>query len=362
MFSGSRNQRPLDRSSITKHLSSWASELGFQHIEISDAELTDDETRLNNWLRRGMHGSMDYMAAHGDKRTQPEELVNGTISIISARINYLSQPNNLAADALKDKRIGYISRYALGRDYHKLIRRKLQKLATKLAEHIGPFGYRVFTDSAPVMERAIARKAGLGWVGKHTNLINRQNGSWFFIGEIYTDLDLAPNQDPQTNYCGSCTACLDICPTQAIIGPYSVDARRCISYLTIENKASIPEEFRRDIGNRIFGCDDCQLVCPWNRYAKLTTEPAFKPRQNVSDIDLVELFNWTADDFEKNTRGSAIRRISYDQWTRNIAIAIGNAPKHPRYLEALRKRMGHTSPMVQEHLEWAIKEQEDKES
>lgn len=352
------DRQAFDHSLIKKQLSSWASELGFQRIDISDATLTDDEIRLERWLRDGMHGSMSYMADHGTKRTRPEELINGTISIISARINYLSQPNAQALEQLGDKTIGYISRYALGRDYHKLIRRKLQKLASRLADHIGPYGYRVFTDSAPVMERAIARKAGLGWVGKHSNLIDRQNGSWFFIGEIYTDLNLSPNQTLQGNYCGSCTACIDICPTQAIVAPYKVDARRCISYLTIENKGSIPEELRQGIGNRIFGCDDCQLVCPWNRYATLSTEPAFKPRENITDIDLVTLFHWSEENFEQNTQGSAIRRISFDQWSRNIAIALGNAPKEARYLKALKKRMSDASPMVREHIQWAIKQQE----
>lgn len=360
MITEAQNEQSLDQSVVKGRLSRWASELGFQHIDISDTKLTDDEERLNSWLNKGMHGSMTYMAEHGTKRTRPRELVDGTISIISARINYLSEPNDQALSKLNNKQLGYISRYALGRDYHKLIRRKLQKLASRLADAIGPYGYRVFTDSAPVMERAIARKAGLGWVGKHTNLIDRQTGSWFFIGEIYTDLTLEPNQEIKSNHCGSCTACIDICPTKAIVAPYKVDARRCISYLTIENKESIPHEFRRDMGNRIFGCDDCQLVCPWNRYAQLSTEPAFDPRKNITDIDLAELFNWSKECFEDNTRGSAIRRINYEQWSRNIAIGLGNAPKQARYVEALRKRLTDASPMLQEHIEWAIEEQHTK--
>jgi epoxyqueuosine reductase len=350
----------IDQAEIKRHLSSWASELGFQQISVSDAKLSDDEQRLNAWLDQDMHGNMAYMAEHGTKRTRPAELVDGTISIISARINYLAEPNNKALEALDNKDVGYISRYALGRDYHKLIRRKLQKLATRLEESIGPYGYRVFTDSAPVMERAIGRKAGLGWVGKHTNLIDRHTGSWFFIGEIYTDLPLEPNQHAHKNYCGSCTACIDICPTKAIVAPYVVDARRCISYLTIENKESIPIEFRRGIGNRVFGCDDCQLVCPWNRYAKLSTEPAFGPRENLKDIDLIHLLAWSEQTFQDNTQGSAIRRISYDQWLRNIAIGLGNAPKSEKRLAALRNRLASSSPMLREHIEWAIREQETK--
>ena len=347
----------LDGDQVKQSLQSWSRELGFQQLDISDVELAEDERKLNDWLDRGMHADMDYMGAHGTKRTRPAELVPGTLSVISVRINYLTEPNALAAEALQRTEQGYISRYALGRDYHKLIRKKLQKLANKLHELIGPFGYRVFTDSAPVMERALARKAGLGWVGKHTNLIERHTGSWFFLGEIYTDLALPLSNTQSGNYCGSCTACLDICPTQAIVAPYVVDARRCISYQTIENKGLIPEELRRGIGNRIFGCDDCQLVCPWNRYAKLSTESAFAPRAWLKNIDLLELFAWSEAQFDKNTQGSAIRRISYEQWLRNLAIAIGNAPKKAQYTSALKARLDKASPMLKEHLEWAITRQ-----
>ena len=343
----------LDGDQVKQSLQSWSRELGFQQLDISDVELAEDERKLNDWLDRGMHADMDYMGAHGTKRTRPAELVPGTLSVISVRINYLTEPNALAAEALQRTEQGYISRYALGRDYHKLIRKKLQKLANKLHELIGPFGYRVFTDSAPVMERALARKAGLGWVGKHTNLIERHTGSWFFLGEIYTDLALPLSNTQSGNYCGSCTACLDICPTQAIVAPYVVDARRCISYQTIENKGLIPEELRSGIGNRIFGCDDCQLVCPWNRYAKLSTESAFAPRAWLKNIDLLELFAWSEAQFDKNTQGSAIRRISYEQWLRNLAIAIGNAPKKAQYTSALKARLDKASPMLKEHLEWA---------
>ena len=351
---------PPTPAQVKKLLQKWSQELGFQQLDISDAELREDEKNLERWLDQGMHADMAYMRSHGTKRTRPEELVPGTVSVISVRINYLTEPNTAAARALEQKHLGYISRYALGRDYHKLIRKKLQKLATKLGELIGPFGYRVFTDSAPVMERALARKAGLGWVGKHTNLIERHNGSWFFLGEIYTDLKLPVNKSQSDNYCGSCTACIDICPTRAIVAPYVVDARRCISYQTIENKGSIAPELRRGIGNRVFGCDDCQLACPWNRYAKLSVERDFNPREKIKNISLLELFAWTKDEFEANTEGSAIRRISYEQWQRNIAIAIGNAPKKAEYTRALAARLDSASPLLKEHLQWALEEQAEK--
>ena len=347
----------LSGDQVKQHLQTWSRELGFQQLDISDVELGEDEQKLADWLNQGLNADMDYMQAHGIKRTRPAELVPGTISVISVRINYLTEPNATAAAALKNAHQGYISRYALGRDYHKLIRKKLQKLATKLSELIGPFGYRVFTDSAPVMERALARKAGLGWVGKHTNLIERHTGSWFFLGEIYTDLELPISHVQSGNYCGSCTACLEICPTQAIIAPYVVDARRCISYQTIENKGRIPVELRAGIGNRIFGCDDCQLACPWNRYAKLSTEPAFAPRSELKNIDLLELFSWSEEQFESTTRGSAIRRISYEQWLRNLAVAIGNAPKKAQYITALKARLDQASSMLKEHLDWALQKQ-----
>ena len=352
----------IDAKQIKQQLQVWALALGFQQLDISNTTLDEDEQRLQNWLDNGMQADMTYMAAHGIKRTRPAELVPGTISVISVRINYLTEPNANATKALRNTEQGYISRYALGRDYHKLIRKKLQKLANKLSDLIGPFGYRVFTDSAPVMERALARKAGLGWVGKHTNLIERHTGSWFFLGEIYTDLELPISSVQSGNYCGSCTACLDICPTQAIVAPYVVDARRCISYQTIENKGAIPHELREGIGNRVFGCDDCQLICPWNRYAKLSTEPAFTPREALKNTDLLELFSWSKQQFESHTLGSPIRRISYEQWLRNIAVAIGNAPKKAQYRLALKSRLDHASPLLKEHLEWALCEQAKKRS
>ena len=356
------NTRPveIDTTALVRQIKRWGTELGFQQLAVSDVRLDDDEGRLAEWLDAGYHGEMAYMAKHGHKRTRPAELVDGTLSVICARMNYLPEPNATALDKLSDTSAAYISRYALGRDYHKVMRRRLQRLAELIEQQIGEFGYRVFTDSAPVMERALARKAGLGWVGKHTNLIDRNTGSWFFLGEIYTDLPLTTDSEPSTNYCGSCTACLDACPTGAIVGPYRVDARRCISYLTIELKGSIPTSLRRDIGNRIFGCDDCQLVCPWNRYAKLTTETDFKARHGLDDRQLLDLFDWDEREFDRRTEGSAIRRISFEQWTRNLAIALGNAPGSKRILEALRSRLGSAGDMAREHIEWAINEQHDK--
>ena len=347
----------IDPHRIKKLLQTWGADLGFDSLDVCDTALADDERRLAEWVGQGLHADMAYMTKHGSKRTRPAELIPGTVSVISARINYLTDPNHHVAKTLENTDIGYISRYALGRDYHKLIRKKLQKLAKRLTEEIGPFGYRVFTDSAPVMERALARKAGLGWVGKHTNLIDRHTGSWFFIGEIYTDLKLPINLQESKNYCGSCTACIDICPTQAIVRPYVVDATRCISYQTIENKGSIPISLRAGIGNRIFGCDDCQLACPWNRYAKLATEAGFEPREQLADIDLLTLFSWSEDEFLANTEGSAIRRISHQQWLRNIAVAIGNAEKQPRYAAALRARLSEAKPPLKEHIEWALDKQ-----
>ncbi|HET8552579.1 MAG TPA: tRNA epoxyqueuosine(34) reductase QueG [Gammaproteobacteria bacterium] len=327
--------------------------LGFQQIGIADVDLEADEARLVNWLRAQRHGSMHYMARHGRRRTHPTELVPGTLRVISARMDYW--PAN-AADAdenLADGRRAYISRYALGRDYHKLLRKRLQQLADMVREDSGAFGYRAFTDSAPVMEKPLARNAGLGWIGKHTNLINRRAGSWFFLGEIYTDLPL-PIDAPEQDHCGSCHACIDVCPTQAITAPYQLDARRCISYLTIENRDAIPIEFREAIGNRIYGCDDCQLVCPWNKFAHPTAEADFAPRHGLDNATLVELFNWNEATFLKNTEGSAIRRIGYEGWLRNCAVALGNAPSDPEVIAALEGRRAHPSALVREHVEWAL--------
>jgi len=295
---------------------------------------------------------MGYMQRHGTRRSRPAELVPGTVRVICARLDYLPAAADPQA-VLDDPSAAYVSRYALGRDYHKIVRKRLQQLADRIAQAIGPFGYRVFSDSAPVLEKPLAEKAGLGWIGKHTNLIARDAGSWFFLGEIYTDLPL-PVDAPATGHCGSCRACIDVCPTRAIVGPYRLDARRCISYLTIELRGSIPVELRPLLGNRIYGCDDCQLVCPWNRFARLTTEPDFVPRHNLDAAKLVELFDWSEEEFLRRTEGSAIRRIGYEQWLRNIAVALGNAPSDPAVLTALDRRRNHPSALVREHVAWAL--------
>ncbi|HET7588484.1 MAG TPA: tRNA epoxyqueuosine(34) reductase QueG [Gammaproteobacteria bacterium] len=326
--------------------------LGFQQTGISGIDLEADEARLIAWLRDQRHGDMHYMARHGRRRSRPAELVPGTLRVISARMDYW--PNAETAEkVLGDSRRAYISRYALGRDYHKVLRRRLQRLADFIAREADELGYRVFTDSAPVLERALARNAGLGWIGKHTNLINKRAGSWFFLGEIYTDLPL-PADEPVASHCGSCQACIDVCPTRAITGPYQLDARRCISYLTIENRESIPEEFRKAIGNRIYGCDDCQLVCPWNKFARPTAEADFTPRHGLDNALLVELFGWDETTFLKKTEGSAIRRVGYEGWLRNCAVALGNAPSEPGVIAALEARRSHPSALVREHVEWAL--------
>lgn len=353
-------QTDVDPDQLTARIRAWGSELGFQQIGISDVSLVADEARLKAWLDRGWHGEMSYMSKHGAKRSRPALLIPRTLSVIAARMNYLSEPNEHAAGALANESGAYVSRYALGRDYHKLIRARLQRLASRIAEEIGDYGYRVFTDSAPVLERALARKAGLGWVGKHANLINRADGSWFFLGEIYTDLALPADPAYAQELCGTCVACLDACPTGAIVAPYEVDARRCISYLTIELKGSIPHELRPLIGNRVFGCDDCQLVCPWNRYATLATEKDFAPRHRLDNSSLLELFAWSPEEFEQRTRGSAIRRISFEQWSRNLAVALGNAPSSEAIINALRARLPGASALVREHLEWALVRQTER--
>jgi epoxyqueuosine reductase len=337
---------------LATHIKQWGAELGFQQVGIADTELSEAEAHLLNWLEQDRHGEMAYMSAHGTRRSRPAELIPGTARVISARIDYL--PDAADAEAvLGDAALGYVSRYALGRDYHKVLRGRLQKLAERITGEIGPFGYRVFTDSAPVLEKALAQKAGLGWIGKHTNLLAREAGSWFFLGEIYTDLPL-PVDAPASNHCGTCQACIDICPTQAIVGPYELDARRCIAYLTIELKGSIPEEFRPLIGNRIYGCDDCQLVCPWNRFAQLSAETDFKPRHRLDATALVELFAWSEEEFLKRTEGSAMRRIGYEQWLRNVAVGLGNAPTAPAVVQALASRRDHPSALVREHVQWAL--------
>ena len=315
-----------DTQALAEQIKRWANALGFQQLGITDIALGDAEARLLEWLQRGYHGEMDYMEKHGSKRSRPAELVAGTLRVISVRMDYFPDDSSGIQAVLDSPDLGYISRYTLGRDYHKLMRKRLQQLAQKISNQIGDFGYRVFVDSAPVLEKPLAEKAGLGWIGKHTNLINRRAGSWFFLGEIYTDLPL-PFDPPSTeSHCGSCMACIDICPTQAIVAPYQLDARRCISYLTIELKGAIPVEFRSQIGNRIYGCDDCQLVCPWNRFASPSQEDDFRTRHRLDAPSLVELFRWDEPTFLNNTEGSAIRRIGHLRWLRNVAVALGNAP------------------------------------
>lgn len=331
----------------------WAIGLGFQEVGIADTDLSAAEAGLLDWLAAGCHGEMDYMARHGLKRARPAELAPGTIRIISVRMNYWPPGVRDAEALLADPERGYVSRYALGRDYHKVLRNRLQQLIDRMREEFGGHVFRAFTDSAPVLEVALAAKAGLGWRGKHTLLLDRDAGSYFFLGEIYTDLPL-PTTSPTTEHCGSCTRCIDACPTGAVIGPYRVDARRCISYLTIEHPGSIPEDLRPLMGNRIYGCDDCQLVCPWNKYAQVSTEPDFEVRNGLDDAGLVQLFGWTESQFEERLAGSAIRRIGHERWLRNIAVALGNAPSTPAVIAALRNRADDASPVVREHVAWAL--------
>ena len=343
-------------ANLAAQIKQWGQELGFQQVGITDTDLSQAETHLDNWLANDFHGTMDYMQRHGHKRSRPALLQPGTRRVISVRMDYLPESGNEMNKVLDKPLAAYISRYALGRDYHKLMRNRLQKLADLIHAEIGDFGYRAFVDSAPVLEKALAEKAGLGWIGKHSNLINRKAGSWFFLGEIYTDLPL-PIDDPATAHCGVCHACLDICPTQAIVAPYQVDARRCVSYLTIELHGPIPEPLRPLIGNRIYGCDDCQLICPWNRFAKLTDEKDFNPRHRLNRQELLEVFAWTEQEFLTKTEGSAIRRIGYERWLRNIAVALGNAPKSETIIQALKIKLSHVSELVQEHITWALKQQ-----
>jgi epoxyqueuosine reductase len=352
MHTNSRHLDPTDLAQLAIDIKAWGKALGFQAIGIAEADLSTEEARFQKWLDNGFHGEMDYMAKHGTKRTRPAELVPGTRRVISARMDYLPH----AADSwevINDGERAFISRYALGRDYHKVLRNRLQKLCSKIATEIGEFQFRVFTDSAPVLEVEFAQQAGLGWRGKHTLLLSRQAGSWFFLGEIYTDLPL-PVDAPEQNHCGTCRACMDICPTQAIVGPYKVDARRCISYLTIELKGSIPLELRPLIGNRVYGCDDCQLACPWNRFASLAHEADFQVRNGLDNISLIELFHWDAATFAANFSGSAIYRIGHEQWLRNLAVALGNAPTSPEVVAALQSRTHDSSPLVREHVAWAL--------
>ena len=332
----------------------WGGELGFDQVGITDLDLEEHEVHLLNWLEQGRHGEMDYMQRHGVRRSRPGELVPGTQRVISVRLNYLPHGFDRAKQALADPACGYVSRYALGRDYHKVLRGRLRNLVRRIEEVAGPFGYRVFTDSAPVLEKALAERAGLGWIGKHTNLLAKDAGSWFFLGEIYTDLPLPPDPPTREEHCGDCHACIDVCPTQAIVAPYQLDARRCISYLTIELKGSIPVSLRPLIGNRVYGCDDCQLVCPWNRYAQLAAAEDFRPRAALEGSSLVEMMAWEEEDFLRYTEGTAMRRIGHLQWLRNVAVALGNAPRNETVTASLKARSGHPSRLVREHVSWAL--------
>lgn len=345
----------IDLVALTASIREWASALGFQQLGISDVDLSADEARFEAYLAAGYHGEMAYMASHGTKRTRPDELVPGTVRVISVRMDYLPE-NTEKAQVLAQADKAYISRYALGRDYHKLIRKRLQRLAEKITEVVGPFGHRAFVDSAPVLEKPLAQKAGLGWMGKNTLILNRQAGSWFFLGELFVDLPLPVDEPHVRDHCGSCVACLEVCPTQAFVGERVLDARRCISYLTIELKGSIPEELRPLMGNRVFGCDDCQLVCPWNRFAKHTQEDDFQPRHGLDNSSLAELFMWSEEQFLKRTQGSPIRRTGYERWLRNLAIGLGNAPTTIPVLEALQARLDYPSELVQEHVRWALQQ------
>ena len=351
-LSDHHRRRNVDYTALTASIRRRGLELGFQQVAITGVNLRSDEAALLEWLDDGYHGELEYMSRHGIRRARPAELVPGTIRVISARMNYLrggADPESV----LGNPNLGYVSRYAVGRDYHKMVRQRLQRLADHIESEVGEFGYRAFSDSAPVMEKPLARNAGLGWIGKHTNVINRAAGSWFFLGELYTDLPLDPDP-PATDHCGTCHACIDACPTGAIVAPYRLDARLCISYLTIELHGPIPVDLRPLVGNRIFGCDDCQLACPWNRYARTSAESDFDPRHGLDAASLVELFAWSPDDYEARTKGMALRRLGYVRWLRNIAVALGNAPSSPAVRTALANRRDHPSRLVREHVEWAL--------
>ncbi len=342
----------IDFIELAREIKQWAKELGFQETAITDVDLSEYEHLLESWIANSYHGTMDYMARNQEKRCHPDQLVPGTIRVICVRMDYALEREN-SFSALQEQDKAYISRYARGRDYHKLIRKRLQQLADRIEDVVGEFGFRAFVDSAPVLERALAEKSGLGWIGKNTMLINKEAGSWFFLGELFTDLPL-PVEKSASGHCGSCTACIEVCPTDAFVNPNLLDANRCISYLTIELRDSIPEEFRQAMGNRVFGCDDCQLVCPWNKFAKISSEDDFKPRHNFDDIELTKLFAWSESEFLTNTAGSAIRRIGYECWQRNIAVALGNAETSDDVIAALKKGLGTESIMVKEHVEWAL--------
>jgi epoxyqueuosine reductase len=338
----------MDYAALARDIKGWGTELGFQAVGIADADLSAAEPRLLEWLAQGWHGEMEYMARHGALRARPAELKPGTLRVISCRMNYL---NGEEIEPTPESAV--VARYARGRDYHKVMRDRLQKLCDRISAEVGAFGHRVFTDSAPVMEVELAARAGLGWRGKHTLLLSREAGSWFFLGEVFCDLPL-PTDEEEQNHCGTCERCIEVCPTQAIRGPYQLDARRCISYLTIEHKSAIPEELRPLIGNRVYGCDDCQTVCPWNGFAKPTAEPDFAVRNGLDRATLVELFAWTESEFDERLRGSPIRRIGYERWLRNLAVGLGNAPTAAAVVEALNAKKDHPSPLVREHVAWAL--------
>ncbi|TZF90565.1 tRNA epoxyqueuosine(34) reductase QueG [Cognatilysobacter lacus] len=353
MIAPANADAPPDLAAVASRVREVSRDLGFQRCGISGVDLAGDEAHLADWLDHGLHGSMEWMARHGLKRARPAEMLPGTLRVISVGLDYGRRDDAEAWETLGDGERAYVARYALGRDYHKLMRGRLQKLAERIADEIGPFGHRVFVDSAPVLERALARNAGLGWIGKHTCLIDRGGGSWFFLGEIYVDIPL-PVDAPASAHCGTCTRCIDVCPTRAIVAPHRLDARRCISYLTIEHEGSIDPELRPLMGNRIFGCDDCQLVCPWNKFARRTDEPDFRARNDLDTATLPELFAWTEDEFLRRTEGTAIRRSGHSRWLRNIAIALGNAPTTVRVLDALSSRRETDDAVVRESIEWAL--------
>ncbi len=347
------NNNLKDPDDLPLKIKHWGRALGFQSIGFSNTALGKAENELNGWLSQGFHGEMDYMEKHGIRRSRPAELIPGTKSVIICRMNYLSTTTGVAQKSLSNPEQGYIARYALGRDYHKTVKKRLAKLSSRIEAEVGECGHRVFSDSAPVLEKSLAEKAGLGWVGKHTNLLSKECSSWFFLGEIYTTLPLPPDQ-PVQPHCGDCSRCLEACPTSAIVAPYQLDARRCIAYLTIELHGSIPIEYRSSIGNRIYGCDDCQLVCPWNRFAQTSDEPDFLPRHQLDHSTLVELFSWSEELFLKRTEGSVFRRLGHIRWLRNIAVALGNAPPSDQIFNALKSRSQHPSEIVREHALWAL--------
>ena len=348
-----------DPGELKKLIQRWSEEIGFDGIGVAGIDINEEEKYLNKWLEKKFHGSMNYMEKHGLKRSRPDVLLPGTVRVISLKMHYFSRDAIRAQNLLENTGIGYISSYALGLDYHKTIKNKLKILIGKIRDFSKLQGQNYFVDTAPVLERALARNAGLGWIGKNTNLIDKSNGSWFFLAEIFTDIPL-PLDRPANNHCGTCSACIDICPTQAIVGPYQLDARKCISYLTIENRKSIPVEMRKAIGNRIFGCDDCQTICPWNKFAKRVEERDFLPRSTLMDQPLEKLFLWSENEWKKNTQETSLQRPGYSGWLRNIAVALGNAESTEGILSALKSRANEKSTMVKEHVLWALEQHKEK--